>query len=134
MARDRDPCIDPKIFAINAAHRDPAVYDRPDEFDITRNVMPTVSFGQGPHSCVGNWLANTELVAALRLLVRRLPDLAWTPRRPIRQRSQAKPIPRCADPMLCTSRSRPDEVAGSYAGPSSRWPLASDTMSTLSIG
>jgi cytochrome P450 len=64
------------IFAINGAHRDPAVYDRPDEFDITRNVMPTVSFEQGPHSCVGNWLANTELIAALRLLVRRLPDLA----------------------------------------------------------
>jgi hypothetical protein len=38
------------IFDINAAHRDPAVYERPDEFDITRNVMPTVSFGQGPHS------------------------------------------------------------------------------------
>lgn len=73
------PALTPMIFAINAAHRDPAVYDRPDEFDITRNVMPTVSFGQGPHSCIGNWLANTELVAALTLLVRRLPDLALDP-------------------------------------------------------
>jgi cytochrome P450 len=63
------------IFAINAAHRDPAVYERPDESDITRNVMPAVSFGQGPHSCIGNWLANTELGAARRLLMRRLPDL-----------------------------------------------------------
>ncbi|WP_264056280.1 cytochrome P450 [Mycobacterium nebraskense] len=67
------------IFAINAAHRDPAVYDRPDEFDITRNVMPTVSFGQGPHSCIGNWLANAELVAAVTLLTRRLPHLALDP-------------------------------------------------------
>jgi cytochrome P450 len=67
------------IFAINAAHGDPAVYERPDEFDINRNVMPAVSFGQGPHSCTGNWLANTELVAALRLLIRRLPDLALDP-------------------------------------------------------
>jgi cytochrome P450 len=73
------PASTPMIFAINAAHRDPAVYDRPDEFDITRNVMPAVSFGQGPHSCIGNWLANTELVAALRLLMRRLPDLALDP-------------------------------------------------------
>jgi cytochrome P450 len=73
------PASTPMIFAINAAHRDPAVYDRPDEFAITRNVMPTVSFGQGPHSCIGNWLANTELVAALRLLMRRLPDLALDP-------------------------------------------------------
>jgi cytochrome P450 len=73
------PASTPMIFAINAAHRDPAVYGRPDEFAITRNVMPTVSFGQGPHSCIGNWLANTELVAALRLLMRRLPDLALDP-------------------------------------------------------
>jgi cytochrome P450 len=73
------PASTPMIFAINAAHRDPAVYDQPDEFDITRNVMPTVSFGQGPHSCIGNWLANAELVAALRLLMRRLPDLALDP-------------------------------------------------------
>jgi cytochrome P450 len=65
------PASTPIIFAINAAHRDPAVHDRPDEFDITRNVMPTVSFGQGPHSCIGNWLANAELAAALRLLMRR---------------------------------------------------------------
>jgi cytochrome P450 len=68
------------IFAINAANRDPAVYPRPDDFDITRNVMPTVSFGQGRHSCIGNWLANTELLAALRALIERLPDLALDPR------------------------------------------------------
>jgi hypothetical protein len=49
------PASTPMIFAINAAHRDPAVYERPDEFDITRNVMPAVSFGQGPHSCVDDF-------------------------------------------------------------------------------
>jgi len=70
------PALTPMIFAINAANRDPAAYPRPNDFDITRNVMPTVSFGQGRHSCIGNWLANTELVAALRVLIERLPDLA----------------------------------------------------------
>ena len=74
------PALTPMIFAINAAHRDPAVYPRPDEFDVTRNVMPIVSFGQGPHSCIGNWLANTELLAALGALIHRLPDLALDPR------------------------------------------------------
>jgi cytochrome P450 len=74
------PALTPMIFAINAANRDPAVYPRPDDFDITRNVMPTVSFGQGRHSCIGNWLANTELLAALRALVLRLPDLELDPR------------------------------------------------------
>jgi cytochrome P450 len=67
------------IFAINAAHRDPSVYARPDDFDITRNVMPAVSFGQGPHSCIGNWLANTEVLVALRALLDRLPGLALDP-------------------------------------------------------
>ena len=73
------PAMTPMIFAINAAHRDPAVYDRPDQFAITRNVMPPLSFGQGPHSCIGNWLANAELVAALTLLTQRLPNLALDP-------------------------------------------------------
>jgi cytochrome P450 len=74
------PALTPMIFAINAANRDPAVYPRPHDFDITRNVMPTVSFGQGHHSCIGNWLANAELVAALKALVEQLPDLAIDPR------------------------------------------------------
>jgi cytochrome P450 len=42
------PASTPMIFAINAAHRDPAVYELLDEFDITRNVMPTVLLGPGP--------------------------------------------------------------------------------------
>ncbi len=73
------PALTPMIFAINAAHRDPAIYPRPDEFDITRNMMPPLSFGQGPHSCIGNWLANTELLVALEMLITRLPDLALDP-------------------------------------------------------
>jgi cytochrome P450 len=75
------PALTPMIFAINAAHRDPSVYARPDDFDITRNVMPPVSFGQGPHSCIGNWLANTEVLVALRALLDRLPGLALDPDR-----------------------------------------------------
>ncbi|BBZ25883.1 cytochrome P450 [Mycolicibacterium madagascariense] len=74
------PALTPMIFAINAANRDPAVYPRPHDVDITRNAMPTVSFGQGHHSCIGNWLANAELVTALGALVERLPDLALDPR------------------------------------------------------
>jgi cytochrome P450 len=41
--------------------------------------MPAVSFGQGPHSCIGNWLANTEVLVALRALLDRLPGLALDP-------------------------------------------------------
>ena len=73
------PAATPMIFAINAANRDPAAYSRPDDFDITRRATPLVAFGQGPHSCIGNWLAFAELTTALRLLIQRLPNLALAP-------------------------------------------------------
>ena len=65
----------PVIFSINAAHRDPAVYECPDDFDLTRKKTVMLSFGQGPHSCAGNWLALAELRAALSILLQRLPGL-----------------------------------------------------------
>ncbi|MGW6619794.1 cytochrome P450 [Nocardia sp. NPDC055002] len=73
------PALTPMIFSINAAHRDPSVYERPDEFDITRKKMSMLSFGQGVHSCAGNWLAIAELDTALRVLLERLPDLRLQP-------------------------------------------------------
>ncbi|MFC9472163.1 cytochrome P450 [Nocardia sp. NPDC056952] len=73
------PALTPMIFSINAAHRDPSVYERPDEFDITRKKMSMLSFGQGVHSCAGNWLAIAELDTALRVLLERLPDLRLRP-------------------------------------------------------
>ncbi|GEM30280.1 cytochrome P450 [Nocardia neocaledoniensis NBRC 108232] len=69
------PPLTPMIFSINAALRDPAVFERPDEFDITRRQMTMLAFGQGPHSCAGNWLAIAELTVALQVLLRRLPGL-----------------------------------------------------------
>jgi cytochrome P450 len=69
------PAFTPMVFAINAANRDPAVYPDPDRFDITRRATPLVAFGQGPHSCIGNWLAFRELTTALRALLERLPNM-----------------------------------------------------------
>lgn len=67
------------IFSINAANRDPAVYDNPHEFDITRREQATLSFGQGPHSCAGTWFALAEMTAALTALLDRLPGLRLQP-------------------------------------------------------
>lgn len=82
------PAMTPMLFAINAANRDPSVYPDPDTFDITRRVTPLMAFGQGPHSCIGNWMAFAELTCALRLLLERLPNLRPTAAEDIRVTSQ----------------------------------------------
>jgi cytochrome P450 len=56
-----------------AANRDPAVYDEPDRFDITRTDAPAVlTFGGGIHYCLGANLARLELAEALRIVTRRM--------------------------------------------------------------
>lgn len=58
-----------------AANRDPAVFDEPRVFDITRsNARKHLAFGTGPHVCIGARLARMELNALLRQVVTRIPD------------------------------------------------------------
>lgn len=65
-----------------AANRDPAVFEEPDAFDVRRaNSRRALSFGHGPHFCLGFNLARLEAVTALRALLR-LPDLRFDPDRP----------------------------------------------------
>jgi cytochrome P450 len=59
-----------------AANRDPRVFDRPEEFDITRDPNPQVSFGGGgSHFCLGAHLARNEIRAMFRQLLARFPDI-----------------------------------------------------------
>ena len=66
-----------KVSALlGAANRDPAVFERPDEFDVARATNPHLAFGVGVHFCLGAPLARMELTESVALLFERLPDLA----------------------------------------------------------
>lgn len=58
-----------------AANHDETVFPGADAFDVTRRpASPHVTFGYGPHYCVGAALARVELQATLAELIRRLPE------------------------------------------------------------
>jgi cytochrome P450 len=63
------------MLGVMAANRDPAVYDDPDRFDITRRPTGVMTFGVGTHFCLGAHLARAELETALRVILERLDDL-----------------------------------------------------------
>ncbi|MBF2754225.1 MAG: cytochrome P450 [Gammaproteobacteria bacterium AqS3] len=59
-----------------AANRDPAVFEDPDRFDILReNAGRHLSFGTGPHVCLGSRLARLQLKALLTEIITRIPDI-----------------------------------------------------------
>lgn len=61
---------------IAPANRDPAVYLDPDAFDIGRQQpAPPLSFGAGPHYCLGAHLARVELAEGLLSIAHQLEGL-----------------------------------------------------------
>jgi cytochrome P450/ferredoxin-NADP reductase len=68
---------------LGAANRDPAVFEDPDRYDMTRDAIPHFGFGNGVHFCAGAGLAQLEGVTAVTALLERFPDLrlaeSWTP-------------------------------------------------------
>jgi cytochrome P450 len=63
------------FLSIASANRDERVFDDPLRFDITVERAPNLSFGGGPHYCLGANLARAEMAEALVLLARRLRGL-----------------------------------------------------------
>jgi len=60
-----------------SANRDDAVFARPHDFDMARATNPHVSFGHGPHFCIGNALARRMAKIGLTECFQRMPGLAF---------------------------------------------------------
>jgi cytochrome P450 len=68
------------MLMLAAANRDETRYPEPDSYDILReSPKPHISFGHGPHACLGTHLARLEMRVALNLLLDRLPNLHLDP-------------------------------------------------------
>jgi cytochrome P450 len=63
------------VISFTSSQRDEVAYPDPDEVKFEREVPPPVTFGGGPHYCLGAHLAKAELRIGLGLLLQRLPDL-----------------------------------------------------------
>jgi cytochrome P450 len=68
--------------SVAAANRDPTRYPDPDRFDPTRRNVAHLTFGGGPHLCLGMHLARMEGTVAINALLDRLPDLRLDPSAP----------------------------------------------------
>lgn len=60
---------------LRGANRDPAKFDNPDLFDVSRKSTTHLSFGGGAHMCLGAGLARLEAQVSFARLFNRFPNL-----------------------------------------------------------
>jgi cytochrome P450 len=79
VAGVRIPAGSPVLVSLASANRDPSRIPDPDRFDLFRDQRLHLSFGTGPHMCLGMHLARMESRVALEALLDRFPDLRLDP-------------------------------------------------------
>jgi cytochrome P450 len=73
------------LVMLAAGNRDAELFAAAERFDIDRvNAKEHVSFGSGPHFCLGAPLARLELKVILEKLTRRIPSLRLVPSQPLK--------------------------------------------------
>lgn len=70
------------VLPNTVANRDPRVFADPQAIDLDRAVNVHVTFGVGPHRCIGSHLAKREIMAAMQEWLRRIPDFELDPAQP----------------------------------------------------
>jgi cytochrome P450 len=67
------------VVMLGAANHDPGRFPHPDQFDFNRPTVRHLTFGHGPHFCLGAPLARLEVGIGLRALMAHMPDLQLAP-------------------------------------------------------
>jgi cytochrome P450 len=66
-------------LCLGAANRDPARWENPEEFDITRPLKPTFGFGGGQHICLGMHVAKAEITVGVNAILDNLKNVRIDP-------------------------------------------------------
>ena len=67
---------------VTSANRDEDAFEHGDVFDIDRRPKPSFGFGFGPHMCIGQFVAKTELNCALNAILDLMPNIRLDPSKP----------------------------------------------------
>jgi len=67
------------VLVIGAGNRDPHTYEEPDSFRMERTGRMSLSFGSGPHLCIGMHIAKIEIEVGINALLARFPNLRADP-------------------------------------------------------
>ena len=63
------------VAHLGSANRDPERYEHPDTYDPARTAGRQLAFGHGPHHCLGEALARSEIAGCVRVLLERFPAI-----------------------------------------------------------
>jgi cytochrome P450 len=72
------------LLAMALANTDPAIFAGGARFDLDREFKTHLTFGAGPHRCLGSHLARLELVVFFEEWFRRMPNVRLDPAREAR--------------------------------------------------
>ena len=67
---------------VASANRDEDAFENSETFDIDRKPKPSFGFGFGPHMCIGQFIAKSELQVAVNAILDLLPNIRLDPDKP----------------------------------------------------